>query len=155
LNSSSRNDNKSIAFGIGHVLALTQCLTVLCNTNGYRRWLKDYHKIELTDLFLPGYRIVLDTLLGQLISELSDSGGLCNWQRISAKTLAPVFLQINAAVQHSFSPLPTYTRNIHWAVRWSFSVHCHLAYWATSSIAFLLQRLFHSNTSWFLSSFGG
>lgn len=76
MTSSSRDDNKSITFGIGHVLALTRCLTVLCNINGYKRWLKDYHKIELTDLFLPGYRIVLDTLLGQLISELSDNTNL-------------------------------------------------------------------------------
>lgn len=76
MTSSSRDDNKSITLGIGHVLALTQCLTVLCNTNGYRRWLKDYHKIELADLFLPGYRIVLDILLGQLISELSDNTNL-------------------------------------------------------------------------------
>jgi len=68
--------DKSIAFGIGHVLAWAECLAVLCDVNRYREWLTKHHRIGLSAEFLPGYRVVLSTVLGQMVSELSDDTSL-------------------------------------------------------------------------------
>jgi len=73
---SAPSNNELITFGFGNVLALTRCLAVLCDMKSFQRWLNDYHHIELSGHFIPGYRIVLGTLLGQLISELADNTSL-------------------------------------------------------------------------------
>ena len=61
---------------IGDLLGIVQCLIIVTDLARYKKWIKDYHSMELKDSYLPGYKLLFNTLFRMLISDIERNSSL-------------------------------------------------------------------------------
>lgn len=71
--SRSRSELPPVDKAIGDILGTVHCLTLLKDVDGYRRWLNDYHSVEMTTSHFLGYKLLLSTLLRILAHDIEDN----------------------------------------------------------------------------------
>lgn len=69
----AKTEKTEYMFGIGNVIAINHCLTLLSDVSQYRSWLNRFHKTRNMDRLIYGYELALNVLFGQLLSELADN----------------------------------------------------------------------------------
>jgi len=61
---------------VGDVLGTIRCLLELCNVRQYQGWLAEFHRMRAGPTHYAGYRLLFDTLLRMLASEIESDTSL-------------------------------------------------------------------------------
>lgn len=71
-----KNETNPFEKAIGDFLGIVQCLLIITDVTSYKKWINEYHSMEVMNSHLPGYKLLFDTLFRMLVSDIERNTSL-------------------------------------------------------------------------------
>ncbi len=71
-----KNETNPFEKAIGDFLGIVQCLLIITDLTSYKKWINEYHSIEVRSSHLPGYKLLFNTLFRMLVSDIERNTSL-------------------------------------------------------------------------------